>query len=83
MSNLYTSHTPFAELSVEARTLFFIFALPATARFGVRPPAPADLASELETVWDGHRLCDKDLSDPDRLTALLKEHLVPTAAGDI
>ena len=77
MNNSLQPHTPFAELPVQARALFFIYASAANARFGVRPPTPTDLASQLESIWNGHRLRDEDLSDPDRLTALLKEHLAP------
>jgi hypothetical protein len=74
------SHTPFAELSVEARVLFFIYASAAVARFGVYPPTPTQLAPQLEAISNEHKLCDEDLSDPDRLTVLLEEHLLPTAA---
>jgi hypothetical protein len=83
MNNLSHSHTPFFELPTESRVLFFIFALAASARFGAHPPTPAELAPQLEAIWNGHKLCDEDLSDPDRLTALLKEILAPATAADI
>jgi hypothetical protein len=44
MNNSLRSHTPFAELTVQARVLFFIYALAATARFAVHPPTPIQLA---------------------------------------
>jgi hypothetical protein len=81
MNNSYSSHVPFAELPVEARVLFFIYGSAATARFGIHPPTPAELAPQLESVWN--KLCDEDLSDPDRLTALLREILAPATAANI
>jgi hypothetical protein len=69
------SHVPFAELPVEARVLFFIFALPAVARFGVKPPKQSELNPVLETVWNRNRLGLKDFSDPSRMSALLKKDL--------
>jgi hypothetical protein len=41
-----------------------------------------NLAPQLEAVWNERKLRDEDLSDPDRLTALLKEQLLP-AAGKV
>jgi hypothetical protein len=73
MTNKSLSHVPFAELPVEARVLFFIIALPAVARFGVKPPKQSELNPMLETIWNKNRLCLKDLSDPFRMTALLKK----------
>jgi len=69
------SHVPFAELPVEARVLFFIIALPAVARFGVKPPKQSELNPLLETIWNRNRLCPKDFSDPSRMSALLKKEL--------
>jgi hypothetical protein len=43
---------------------------------------PTDLASQLEAIWNAHTLRDEDLSDPDRLAALLKEHLT-SATGAV
>ena len=77
------SHIPFAELPVEARALFFINALAAVARFGVQPPERSELTTVLETIWNGNRLRLKDLSDPFRMTALLKTELAPVfCTGD-
>jgi hypothetical protein len=69
------SHVPFAELPVEARVLFFILALPAVARYGVKPRKQSELTPALEAVWNGNRLCPKDFSDPFRMTALLEKEL--------
>jgi hypothetical protein len=69
------SHIPFAELPVEARALFFFNALAAVARYGAQPPKQSDLNPVLETIWNGNRLRLKDLSDPFRMTALLKTEL--------
>ena len=68
-------HTPFAELPVEARALFFINALAAVARYGTQPPEPSELTPVLETIWNGNQLCLKDLYDPFLMTALLKTEL--------
>ena len=79
MNNLRLPHKPFAELPVEARALFFINALPAVARFGVKPPKHSELAPVLETIWNGNRLCPRDLSDPFRMTASLEKELAPVS----
>jgi hypothetical protein len=83
MINLSHSHTSFFELPTESRVLFFIYASAATARFSIHPPTPAELAPQLETIWNEHKLHDEDLADPDRLTALLKKRLVLPTAGNI
>jgi hypothetical protein len=75
MINKSISHLPFAELPVEARVLFFIIALPAVARFGVKPPKQSELTPVLETIWNRNRLSRNDLSDPFRMTALLEKEL--------
>jgi hypothetical protein len=83
MHNLCLSHVPFAELTVEARALLFINALAAVARYGAQPPKQSELTPVLETIWNGNRLSLKDLSDPFRMTALLKSELAPVSlAGD-
>jgi hypothetical protein len=72
------SHIPFAELPVEARALFFVIALAA-----VQPPKQSEVNPVLETIWNGNRLRLEDLSDPFRMTALLKSELTPiSVAGD-
>ena len=82
MNNSLQPHTPFAELPVQARVLFYIFASTAVVRFGTPPPTPADLAPQLEAVWNRHKLRQEDLRDPDRLTALLEKELASTTDGD-
>ena len=49
---------------------------------GHPPAAPADLAPQLEAVWNRHKLRDEDLRDPERLTTLLKKELAPTECRD-
>jgi hypothetical protein len=75
MDNSLHSFTPFADLPVQARALFFIYASAAMARLGVQRPTPTELDSQLETIWDRHRLRCKDLADPQRLTAIVKKEL--------
>ena len=83
MTNLSVSPLPFAELPVEARALFFINALAAVASYGAQPPEQSELTSVLETILNGNRLRLKDLSDPFRMTALLKTELASVfLAGD-
>jgi hypothetical protein len=83
MATSSTFHVPFAELPVEARALFFINAQAALARFGVQPPKRSVLTPVLETIWNGNRLCLKDLSDPFRMTDLLETELASvSSAGD-
>jgi len=83
MNNSLQPHTSFAELPIEARVLFFIYASAAIARFGVYPPTPTQLAPQLEAIWNEHKLRNEDLSDPGRLTVLLEKHLVPPTEGNI
>ena len=75
MNNISLSHIPFAQLPVEARVLFFINALAAVARYGVKPSEQSELTSALEAIWNRNRLCPKDLSAPFCMTDLLKTEL--------
>ena len=69
---------PFEQLPLEGRTLFFIYAAAALARYQSHRPHPSEPASSLATAWDDHRLTREDLSDPSRMTRLLEEHLAPS-----
>lgn len=71
-------HIPYCELPAEARALFTIFGLAASARFAARPPHRAKLDAMLTMVWDAERLTLNDLRDPDRLTHLIEEYLAPS-----
>ena len=70
-----TSHVPFAERHSEARTLLFIFALGAAARYVAQPPKRSELTPILESIWNRNRLCLSDLANPFRMTALLETEL--------
>jgi hypothetical protein len=83
MISLSSSHLPYAELPVEARALIFINALSAVARYGSQRPEQSELTRMLETIWNRNRLRLKDLSDPFRMTALLKAELASlSSVGD-
>lgn len=69
-----SKHRSFVQLPSEARTLFFIYASAALARYQSHPPTRSELAQELQNVWDTHRLTRQDLSDPHRMTRLLKQY---------
>jgi len=58
-----------------------MFALAALARYRSEPPTPRGLAAELETAWNTNRLCEIDLSDPDRMTQLLEEYFSPSSSN--
>lgn len=60
-----------------ARALFTIYGLAAAARFAAKPPRKAALAATLNIVWDAERLTPSDLSDPNRLTNLIEQYMVP------
>jgi len=75
-----TSHVPFAQLPVEARALFFIYASAALARYRSQPPTTR-VAPELEVAWNINQLSQSDLSDPNRMTHLLEQHFAPTGSG--
>ena len=75
-------HRPFEQLPIKGRTLFFIYAAAALARYQSHRPRPSELASSLATVWDAHRLTHEDLSNPTRMTPLLEEHLAPSHRND-
>jgi hypothetical protein len=74
MKNASASHVPFAQLPIEARVLFAIYASAALARYCSTPLAMFTLAAELDAVWNANRLILCDLSDPCRMTALLESH---------
>jgi len=67
-------HVPFAELPIEARVLFAIYASAALVRFRSQIPTLGNLAAGLERIWNANRLTLVDLSDPYRMTALLESH---------
>ncbi len=67
-------YVPFAQLPIEARVLFAIYASAAAPRFGSAPPSGFMLAAELDVVWTRNNLILRDLSDPYRMTALLESH---------
>jgi hypothetical protein len=69
-----STHVPFAELSTEARTLFFLNALAALARYGAQRPKQSDIAEQLEVIWNRNRFVVSDLSNPHRMTDILKAH---------
>jgi hypothetical protein len=69
-----TSSPSFWELSVEARTLLFIYASAAWARYHSHIPSPTLLVTELEYFWCNHQLSAEAVSDPHRVTLLLKKH---------
>ena len=83
MNTISLSHIPFDELPSQARTMFFIIAVGASARFGAPRPNQSEMNPLLETIWDGNCLRLQDLSDPFRMTALLETELVSfSSAGD-
>ena len=75
MKKLSVSPIVYAELPSEARTLLFIFAMGAAARYVAQPPRRLELDPLLEIIWNRNRLCRSDLADPFRMTALLKTEL--------
>jgi len=72
MKKASISHVPFAQLPIEARVLFSIYASAALAKYCSRPLTLATLGVELDAVWDANRLTLRDLSNPDRMTELLE-----------
>jgi hypothetical protein len=75
-------YVPFAELPIEARVLFSIFASAALARYRSQIPTSGDMAAGLERVWNANRLTLRELSDPYRMTALLESHSVALLADE-
>ena len=74
-----SNHQPFAELPIEARALFFIYASAALAVYQSYPPTPRELMPQLETIWDESRFTEGDLSNPYRMTWFLEQCFAPTA----
>lgn len=73
-----------AELPVEACVLFSIIAMAALGHFEAHQPDRSEHKPSLETIWNENRLRLQDLSDPFRMTALLKTELAPvSSAGDV
>jgi hypothetical protein len=81
MKTTNPSHMPYKELPHEAARLFFIFALGASSRYQCYPPKRSELANALETVRNDEGLTEQDLSDPNRVTRLIEEHLASSTAG--
>jgi len=83
--NTPTRHQPFAELPLEARALFFIYASAALARYQSHAPTTRELFPELEIIWNINRLGQRDLADPFQMIRFLERHLAPSAldAGTI
>ena len=75
-------HVPFAELPIEARVLFAIYASAAAPRFGSTPPELSTLLLQVEEVWNANRLTLLELSDPVRITALLKSYVSPSIRAE-
>ena len=75
-------HVPFAQLPIEARVLFAIYAAAAAPRFGSVPPELSTLLLQVEEVWNANRLTQLELSDPVRITALLKSYVSPTIRAE-
>ena len=71
-------HVPFAQLPIEARVLFAIYASAAAPRFGSAPPELSTLLLQVEEVWNANRLTRLELCDPVRITALLKSYVSPS-----
>jgi hypothetical protein len=84
MNTISPPHVPFAELPSQARALLSIYANAALAGYMAKPPKQSELIPILEVVWDQNRLHPRDLSDPFRMTALLKKELESfSLAGDV
>jgi len=69
-----SSFQSFKELSAQAQTLIFLYALAAWARHHAEIPSPMMLSKELENFWCAQQLCADELSDPNRMTRLLEKH---------
>jgi hypothetical protein len=80
MKNISVSRVPFAQLPIEARVLFSIYASAAWARYASTPPAVSILTAHLDAVWTENKLILRDLSDPYRMTALLELHFAALVA---
>jgi hypothetical protein len=84
MNTISLSHIPYAELPSQARAMFFMNATAALAAFGAQRPNRSEMNPVLETIWNGNRLRLQDLSDPFRMTALLKTELASfSSAGEV
>jgi hypothetical protein len=67
-TKLSSSPQSFRELSVEAKTLLFIYASAAWAKFSTNIPDPSILMSEIERIWCSQKLSADAVSDPSRMT---------------
>ena len=76
MTDLTFSPSPsFSELSIEAKTLLFIYASAAWALRHPNIPDSTMLLTELENFWCAQQLSADVVSDPHRMTLLLEKHL--------
>ena len=72
----------FAELPIEARVLFAIYASAAAPQFGSTPPDLSTLLLQVEEVWNANRLTLLELCDPARITALLQSYVSPSIGAE-
>jgi hypothetical protein len=64
----------FKELSMQARTLLFLYASATWARRHGDILNSTMLLAELEKFWGAQQFSEDALSDPDRMTCLLEKH---------
>ncbi len=76
-TNASSPRQSFRHLSVEARTLLFIYASAAWARLNPNMPDAGVLLSHIENVWSNEQLGPDAASDPDHVTRLLEKHFEP------
>jgi len=78
---LSTSHVPFRELPLQARWLFYIFALGAYASYRSVPPTIEEVAIALELIWNRNRLSPSALNPPGKVVDLLREEFSGDASS--
>jgi hypothetical protein len=70
-----TNHLPFAELPIEAMTLFYFESMSAWEYHCKRPHTSAEIYRDLEQIWNAEKLTQEDLRDWPRMSKLLETQL--------
>jgi hypothetical protein len=72
---LPTNHVPFVELPIEAMAMFYIESMSAWRCHCNWPHTSAEIAHDLERIWNAEELSQEDLQDWPRMSKLLETHL--------
>lgn len=71
MNSTSSSHVPFAQLSSEARVLFFLLTM---TIYGPERPAVQKVVADLEMIWNTEQLALDDFRNPVRMSEVFDKY---------